>query len=125
VPSVEIIGIYPVAADEPVHLIEVVVHDVNAAFDLTGFTQPTAGQPRSNWQVPYLEYFLSPSGDRIIGYYGDIRAKPELWRGDMRIAFFFHYLDTARPLSTPSGEIPLPRQSPIPTRLSQIKYGPP
>ena len=104
------------------HLVECAVHGVDAPFDLGGFTQPTPHQPRSNWQVPYLEHFLSPSGDAVVAYYGDIDAKPQLWRGQMRIAFFFHYLDTTRPLSTPFGDATLPEESALPDRLSRIQY---
>ena len=93
-----VIGIHPITADEPVHLVELEVDADD--FDFGEVTQETPGQPHSNWQVAYDEREL----------------------GANRFAFFFHYLDLSRPLLTPIGPLPLPPESPVPEHLQDIEY---
>jgi hypothetical protein len=71
---------------------------------------------RARGTEPFTVSFLdgSPFG------YGPL----ELVR-DIRVAFFFHYLDRHRPLLTPGGPIPLPEPVARPERLSVITYEPP
>jgi hypothetical protein len=95
-----VIGIHPVAADEPVHLVEFEVEGNAADFDFGAITQEVPGQPRSNWQAVYDEREI----------------------GANRFAFFFHYLDTAKPLATPVGPLALPPESPVPEHLQSIDY---
>ncbi len=83
-------------------LIEIKIEPPNAKFDWSDFTQPVPGQPQSSWQVPYDERSIDKTAGR--------------W------AFFLHFVDVARPLSTPLGERPLPRPAPIPSHLAFIKY---
>ena len=71
----KIIGVHPVEADEPVHLIDLLVEAVTDDFRIGEVTQEVAGQPKSNWQVTYDERVL------------------EATDGKIRYAFFFHYLD--------------------------------
>jgi hypothetical protein len=99
-----IIGIHPVEADEPVHLIELLVEGDVDGFDIGEVTQETVGQPKMNWQVPY--------DDRL-------REESE---GKSRYVFFFHYLDLMAPLLTPAGSLPLPRPTKIPAHLRDIEY---
>ena len=42
--------------------------------------------------------------------------------GDAHVVFFFHHLDTDRPLLTPAGGVPLPAPTPLPSRLAAIAY---
>src|SRR5262245_5209970 len=95
-----VIGIHPVAADEPVHLVELEVEGNAADFDFGEITQEAPGQPRNNGQAVY--------GEREVG--------------ENRFAFFFHYLDTAKPLLSPVGPLPLPPESPVPVRLQGVEY---
>ena len=44
----KIIGVHAIEADEPVHLIELVVEGDADAFDIGEITQEVAGQPREN-----------------------------------------------------------------------------
>lgn len=97
---IRVIGIHTVTADEPVHLVELEFADDPDNFDFGDVTQEIPGQPRSNWQVPYDEQEV----------------------GENRFAFFFHYLDTTRPLLSPVGPLPLPPVSPLPKHLQHIKY---
>ncbi len=124
-PKVEVIGVYPVEAPEPVYLIEMWIRGAEGLFELCDITQEVPGQPPSNWQVPYSEYILSPLGDKVLTEEFEATERPELWRGDVRLAFFFHYLSFERPLRTPFGEVRLPAESDFPARLSEIKYEPP
>ena len=46
--KVEVVGVYPVDAPEPCHLVELQVEDANASFETDGVTQETLDQPREN-----------------------------------------------------------------------------
>jgi hypothetical protein len=111
---VEVLGVYAVPeAREPCQLIEVAVTDA-FEFDVGDFTQETPGQPRDNWQVPWDERFLNGAGDAE-----DPTAGAQ---GNVRLAFFFHDLDPARPLITPFGTVPLPEPTERPARLQWLQY---
>jgi hypothetical protein len=100
----KVIGVHAVEADEPVHLIELLVEGDTDGFDIGEVTQETPGQPKSNWQVPYAERVLEES------------------EGRTRFAFFFHYLDFERPLLTPAGPLSVPPASNVPAHLKDIEY---
>lgn len=95
---VRVIGIHPIAADEPLHLVELEAD--SGDFDFGAVTQEVSGQPRSNWQAAYDEREV----------------------GENRFAFFFHYLDIAKPLLSPVGPLALPPESPVPKHLQGIEY---
>lgn len=100
----KIIGIHPVEADEPVHLIDLLVEGNTDDFDIGEVTQEVAGQPKSNWQAPYDERVLEESDGKI------------------RYAFFFHYLELEKPLITPAGSLPVPKPTSKPAHLKDIEY---
>lgn len=100
----KILGVHPVEADEPVHLIELVVEGDAKDFDIGEVTQQVAGQPKANWQAPYDDRLLEES------------------EGKTRYAFFFHYLDANKPLLTPSGSLSLPKPTKISAHLQNIVY---
>lgn len=102
--QVKIIGIHPVAADERVHLIELLIEGDVGDFDIGEVTQEVADQPKSNWQSPYDERVLEESTQRA------------------RCAFFFHYLDFNKPLLTPAASLPLSKPTKAPARLRDIEY---
>ena len=99
-----VLGVHPIAAGEPCHLIEILLAGSDEDLDFGKVTQEVDGQPRSNWQVPYDEQMLEES------------------EGEVRYAFFFHYLDFAKPLLTPLGSVQLPKPTKLPTHLKGIKY---
>jgi hypothetical protein len=102
----KIIGVHPVEAPEPCHIIVVeLTEPPGEEFDFGEFTQEVEGEPRSDWQVAYDE---RPLDDSLL-----------------RWAFFFHYLDFQRLLMTPFGKMILPRETPIPSHLKDIEYWPP
>jgi hypothetical protein len=100
----KVIGVHPIEADEPVHLIELLVEGNADAFDIGEVTQEVAEQPKSNWQAPYDERVLEESDGKI------------------RYAFFFHELDHLKPLLTPLGSLPLPEPTKAPAHLQEIVY---
>ena len=101
---VRIVGVHPVEADEPVYLVEVEVEGPVGEFDFGAVTQELSGQPQGNWQTAYDEREMGRESDRV------------------RFAFFFHDLDTAKPLLTPHGAIDLPLATPVPGHLRAIEY---
>jgi len=104
---VEVLGVHPVAAAEPVHLIEMVIEGNAVELDFGQVTQEDVTQPRENWQVAYEEQVLDEANDSV------------------RFACFFHYLSFEKPLLTPLGIVQLPQPTPMPTHLQHIHYDPP
>lgn len=102
--TAKIIGVHPIEADEPVHLVELLVEGDVDAFDIGEVTQEVAGQPKSNWQAPYDERVLEES------------------EGKVRYAFFLHYIDLKKPLLTPAGPLQLPKPTNRPAHLKDIEY---
>ena len=123
--NIIVIGIYPIEAYEPVHLIEMIIKNPPHIPDINEFTQEIPGEPRENWPVPYTEYILDSTGTHIISEDFIENTKPELWAGDVRLVFFFHFLDLTKPMITPFGVVDLPQESSLPDRLNIIDYDPP
>lgn len=98
----KIIGVHPVVAPQPCHLIELEIGAQNASFDWGAVTQEDPAQSRANWQVAYDETPLNDEGTR--------------W------AFFFHYLDPSKPLLTPAGPLAIPAPSSLPEHLRHLRY---
>lgn len=96
----KVIGVHPIPAEEPVHLIELKIEGDPDDFDLDQVTQEVPGIPKSDWQVPY----------------------DERKTGENRIAFFFHFLDFEKPLLSPVGPLLLPLETPVPNHLQEIEY---
>jgi hypothetical protein len=113
---VDVIGVHPVAASEPCHLVEVLITGGKPADIVASITQETPDQPRDNWQVPYDEHYLTADGTKP----EESAPSPEA-----RVAFFFHYLDLRRPLLSAAGSLQLPAPSSRPARLDFIRYEPP
>ena len=113
---------YPVHAGEPCHLAELIVRSCDGPFDVTTVTQRDQDKPRANWQVPYAEMILDPSGRRVEWDLWEGPGDEALWRGDVRMTFFFHYVDTELPLVTPFGDIRVPTPTERPVRLDEIEY---
>jgi hypothetical protein len=99
-----IIGVHPIEAEEPVHLIELLIEGDVADFEIDEVTQEISDQPRSDWQAPYDERILEESKRKV------------------RYAFFFHYLDFKKPLLTPVGSLTLHKPTDVPAHLQDIEY---
>ena len=91
-------------------------------FDPARFVQPDPGEPEENWQVAYDERAMNVTGDTAITDSFELASRPDLLQGDVRLVFFMHYLDAARPLITPFGALELPTPTDRPQRLSSIEY---
>ncbi|MEA1952069.1 MAG: hypothetical protein U9N87_11830 [Planctomycetota bacterium] len=104
VERIQIVGLYPISANEPCHLVEVELQTPSEEFNFGSVTQEWPNEPEDNWQVAYDEQQVSGHGERS------------------RWVFFFHYLNLDRPLLTPLGSLTLPDPTPLPDRLEYIKY---
>jgi len=116
-PSVEVVGVHPIEADEPCHLIEMAICDPDQKFSVDDLTQVIENFGKDFWQVAYDERFLDVHG-----------LHPSHERPDTkeyRLVFFFHHLDLAKPLQTSLGQVGLPTPSPQPEPLAFMIYGPP
>lgn len=121
--AAKIIGVYSVSeAEEPCHLIELAIFDGSGVFPVADITQEIAERAQDNWQVPYSERLVSGDGKRILTEEFEAEDHPDLWHGDFRLVFFFHYLDVKQPLITPFGTLQLPAPSGRPSRLRAIEY---
>jgi hypothetical protein len=117
---IDVLGIYPVEAPEPCHIIELMIRGHVGVLDVGAFTQERPGQPRSNWQVPWDERVLSTDGTKdLLGQF-PVRIASD--GTALRLAFFFHYLDFDRPLITPAGELALRDPEDKPDRLAFLNY---
>jgi hypothetical protein len=94
-------------------LVEVEVTGADAEYSAGDF-----GQPGSE-QAAYMESYLSPDGTTVISEYD----RPP---GDsLRVDFFLHFYDPARPLNTSYGVVSAPRAVAMPERLRKIlRYEP-
>jgi hypothetical protein len=74
------VGIYPIQAIEPIHLVELEIEDDDAFSDIGEITQEIPDQRRDNWQVPYLEQLLAEDGTSLIAEDFEIPNKKEEWK---------------------------------------------
>jgi len=56
--KITVLGVHPVEADEPCHLVELLVEGSDDELDFGEVTQEVKGQPQENWQVPWDERVL-------------------------------------------------------------------
>ena len=101
---------------ESVVLVEVLVRNADAQFDVGAFTQPKDGVDPAMWQVAWNEAYLTEDGNRLA-------EKPR--RGSqpkdfMRIAFFIHCWQPDSPLMSSYGEIECPKVQQMPRRLAYL-----
>jgi hypothetical protein len=82
------------------YLIEIEAQPPDSHVDWNSITQPVAGVPSANWQVPWDERRI----------------------GSGRWAFFMHFVQFDQPLQTSNGPVRLPAPTPIPAHLRNIIY---
>jgi hypothetical protein len=113
----EVIGVYPVKeSEQPCYLIELRVSHHHGPLDIGSFYQPPR-KKNGNEQVAYGEYVLNSAGTAGTESFEDIDVD-----GDVRLAFFVHFLQDNWRLATPTGIVQLPIATPKPDRLSFIEY---
>lgn len=120
--QITILGVHPVDAEEPCHLIECEARIVTAPLDFADFTQEVPGVPQADWQVAYDERFLVADGATELDPQSPDQQPPS---DSLRFVFFFHYLEVDRDLSSPVGPLSLPAPTPRPPRLNFVEYDPP
>ena len=100
-----------------------VVRNSDGAFKIGDITQEWPGKDQSSWQVAYDEKVLTNDGSAILfdPWFPDGDVSQH-WLGDVRFAFFFHYLNFDRPLQTPFGDVTVAEATKRPTRLNFMKY---
>jgi hypothetical protein len=120
VAQVTVHGVYEVPDYPDVHLIELTVDAPASQVDPGKFTQEVPGQPQSEWQVAWEEWYLDSDSGQPLGQSPmDAAGMPRT-----RLAFFLHFVELSRPLETPFGPVELPAPTAVPTHLSRIEYEP-
>jgi hypothetical protein len=113
---VELIGVYPIAEEQNVKLIEMVVDCPPSQIDVGKITQPEEGIKESDWQAAYDEYYLNESGMEVVGRFDNVPIDTPT----THLTFFLYFVNFDKPLSTQFGGIQLPEESPMPERLRKI-----
>ena len=98
-------------------LVEVLVSNADADFDVGEFTQEDPKQPRDNWQAPWAEAFLSTDGERLLVERGESLPSDQ---DSFRVAFYMHYWKPGEPLVTSYGRLSTSSLSPMPERLTRL-----
>ena len=98
-------------------LVEVLVSDADAKFDLGDFAQEDPQQPRENWQAPWAVAFLSPEGERLLAEHAGPLPRN---RANFRAAFYLHYWKPGQPLVTSYGRLSTVPPSVMPERLMRL-----
>jgi hypothetical protein len=119
--SANVIGLHPAEADQPCHLVEMLVCDPERMFRVDDLVQAADGVERRYWQTAYIEQFLDADSGQPLSV-PPFKA-PE--RDRYRLAFFFHYLDITKSLETSFGPVVLPQPSPPPPYLAFMRWLPP
>ncbi len=98
-------------------LVEVLVADADADFDVGDFAQENPELPRANWQVAWAEAFLSADGQELLV----ARWEPlPPNHTTFRVAFFIHEWQVGRPLLSSYGNLPGAQPTPMPQRLRDL-----
>ena len=98
-------------------LVEVLVSDADADFNVGGFMQENPELPPMNWQAAWAEAFLSADGDRLLA---------ERWNPlppghtTFRVTFFIHEWRVDRALLSSYGSLPGGAPTPMPERLREL-----
>ena len=94
-------------------LIEMMLDEYSDKINLDEFTVPDENLPKSYWQVPYLEQYLTGDGKEKLCDLYDTPAEPVK---PCRFAFFIYRTD-GDTLRTPYGEFSLAKPQKITKRL--------
>ena len=120
--SLQILGVHPMEADEPCHLVEIMVIG-SLGFDPGEFVQELDDEDDDAWPSAWGECVLDVAGESVQADAEDLATdRAELLLGEVRMAFFIHNLDLTAPLLTPFGEVALPPATPLPPRLQAVPY---
>lgn len=98
-------------------VLEVLVTNPDASFDIGKFFQPDPAQSENLWQAAWNEKFLTPDGETLI----NLDRTQELPNASQyRVVFVIHFWKPDQPLRSSYGELALPAQQPLPERLWRL-----
>jgi hypothetical protein len=98
-------------------LIEIAVAYPDASFSVDAFVQPNPNVPDSQWQVPWLERFLTADGTALL----DNVSHGTLPRQNhYRVVFYIHEWKQENGLTGPYGAVALLPVQPMPERLWRL-----
>ena len=98
-------------------VLEVMVTNPDASFDIGKFVQPDPAQSENFWQVAWNEKFLTPDGEKLIDL---SRTKKLPEASPYRVVFVIHFWKPNLPLRSSYGELALPSMQPLPERLWRL-----
>jgi hypothetical protein len=98
-------------------VIEVMVTNPDASFDIGKFIQPDPAKSERFWQVAWNEKFLTPDGETLIELN---RTQKFPTASQYRIVFVIHFWNPNLPLRSSYGELALPSIQPLPERLWRL-----
>jgi hypothetical protein len=101
---------------DDVAIVEVLVTNPDAAFNISEFVQPDPLRPENNWEVAWNEKFLTPDGETVIGEYPC--KLPDMLQ--YRVVFAIHSWNSDLPLRSSYGELALPAMESLPKRLWRL-----
>jgi hypothetical protein len=98
-------------------VLEVMVTNPDANFDVGKFIQPDPTKAENFWQVAWNEKFLTPDGETLI----ELNRTQKLPTASRyRIVFVIHFWNPNQPLRSSYGELALPSIQPLPERLWRL-----
>lgn len=97
-------------------LIEMTIDESSQEIDFGEFAVPQDGADDSDWQVPYMEQYLSSDGTEKVCETYDLPQPPVK---PCRAAFFIYKTD-GKILRTPYGEFSVEKPNKLPERLKRI-----
>jgi len=95
-----VVGVHPVEADQPCHLIELAISDPGREFNVDDLTQVDENVEKGLWQAAYDERFLDAQSLQPLPLQFQLLSGRSSLPKEYRLAFFFHYLDLAKPLES-------------------------
>jgi len=98
-------------------LVEVLVSNADADFDVTDFTQEDPQLPDASRQVAWAEAFLSADGQQLL--VDRWEPVPRTYAA-FRVAFFIHEWQVGQPLLTSYGSLPGAQPVSMPERLIEL-----
>lgn len=98
-------------------VLEVLVSNPDANFEVGAFAQPDPSRPENSWQVAWNEKFLTFDGEKLLDV-SQRQTKPDAKQ--YRVVFVIHHWKRGLPLKSSYGELALPSMQPLPERLWRL-----
>lgn len=98
-------------------VLEVLVTNPDASFDIGKFIQPDPARSENFWQAAWNAKFLTPDGETLIEL-DRTQKLPAV--SQYRVVFVIHFWLPNQPLRSSYGELALAAQRPLPERLWRL-----